>query len=123
MAPVRLLRTWLLILIAQYFAFTPDPSTAFSLLGGTFRNWGFSGFAERMGAIMTGQEWIITGAGCMIVLIIDILCERKNDVCGTLARTHFWIRWPVLLLLILAIATFGIYGAGYDPAAFLYTKF
>ena len=82
MTPVRLVRTWMLILTAQYFAFTPDPSAAFSLLGGTFRNWDFSGFAERVTGIMT-----------------------------------------VLLLLILAIATFGIYGAGYDPAAFLYTQF
>ena len=123
MTPVRLLRTWLLILIAQYFAFTPDPSAAFSLLGGTFRNWDFSGFAERMTGIMTAQEWIIAGAACGIVLIADLLRERKKDICGALARTHFWIRWPVLLLLILAIATFGIYGAGYDPAAFLYTQF
>ena len=123
MTPVRLVRTWILILTAQYFAFTPDPSAAFSLLGGTFRNWDFSGFAERMTGIMTAQEWIIAGAAGILVLAVDLLCERKKDVCGTLARTHFWIRWPVLLLLILAIATFGIYGAGYDPAAFLYTQF
>lgn len=123
MTPVRLVRTWMLILTAQYFAFTPDPSAAFSLLGGTFRNWDFSGFAERMTGIMTAQEWIIAGAAGILVLAVDLLCERKKDVCGTLARTHFWIRWPVLLLLILAIATFGIYGAGYDPAAFLYTQF
>ncbi len=76
-----------------------------------------------MTGIMTAQEWIIAGAAGILVLAVDLLCERKKDVCGTLARTHFWIRWLALLLLILAIATFGIYGAGYDPAAFLYTQF
>ena len=29
----------------------------------------------------------------------------------------------VLLVLILAIVTFGIYGSGFDNAAFLYTQF
>ena len=123
MSAFRLIRTWILILAAQYFAFTPDPATGLSLLAGTFRNWDLSGFAERMTGVMEAREWIIAGIGCLVVLIIDILCEKKKDVCGGLARTHFWIRWPVLLLLILAISVFGIYGSGYDSAAFLYTQF
>jgi len=123
MTPVRLARTWLLVLAAQYFAFTPDPGTGISLMGGTFRNWDFSGFAERMTGVMEVREWIIAGAACLVVLIVDLLCERRKDVCGSLAGTHFWIRWPVLLLLILAIVTFGVYGTGYDGTAFLYTQF
>ena len=123
MTPFRLVRTWLLILISQYFAFTPGPETGFALLDGTFRNWNFRTFAEKMKAVMETREWIIAAAGCVIVLVIDLLCEKKKDVCGGLARTHFWLRWPVLLLLILAIVTFGIYGTGYDGAAFLYTQF
>ena len=46
MTVFRLIRTWLLILPAQYFAFTPGPGTGFALFGGTFRNWDFSVFAE-----------------------------------------------------------------------------
>ena len=123
MTPVRLFRTWILILIAQYFAFTPGPETGLRLMGGTFANWTFGSFAEQVTAVMEPREWIIAAAGCLIVLVIDILCEKKLDVCNKLAGTHFWIRWPVLLLLILAIVTFGVYGAGYDGAAFLYTQF
>ena len=123
MTPLRLLRTWLLILLAQYFAFTFDPGQGLSLLQGTFSNWSFAGFAEQTTKVMEPLEWIITGAGCLIVLIVDILCEKKIDVCGGLAKTRFYIRWPVLLLLLLAIVTFGMYGTGYDGAAFLYTQF
>ena len=123
MTPLRLLRTWALILLAQYFAFTFDPGQGLSLLTGTFANWSFAGFAEQTAQVMEPVEWIIAGAGCLIVLTVDILCEKKIDVCGGLAKTHFYIRWPVLLLLILAIVTFGMYGTGYDGAAFLYTQF
>ena len=123
MTPLRLTRTWILILFAQYFAFTLNPAQGFSLLRGTFQNWSFAGFAEKTTEVMAALEWIIAGAGCLIVLIVDLLCEKKIDVCGRLAKTHFFIRWPVLFLLILAIAVFGMYGAGYDGAAFLYTQF
>ena len=123
MTPVRLVRTWALILLAQYFAFTLNPDQGLSLLGGTFFNWSFADFAERTAAVMDPLEWIIAGAGCLTVLVIDLLCEKKIDVCGGLAKTHFLIRWPVLLLLILAIVTFGVYGSGFDGAAFLYTQF
>ena len=123
MTPLRLIRTWLLILLAQYFAFTLHPGMGWGLLADTFKTWDFSGFAAQTTAVMEPLEWIIAGAGCLITLVIDLLCEKKTDVCGNLAKTRFCIRWPVLLLLLLAIVTFGVYGSGYDSAAFLYTQF
>ncbi len=123
MKPLRLARTWALILLAQYFAFTLHPSQGLALLHQTFQPWDFSGFSAQVTAIMAPLEWIIAGAGCLIVLIVDLLCEKKIDLCVSLAKTRFFLRWPVLLLLILTIAVFGIYGAGYDGAAFLYTQF
>ena len=123
MVPLRLVRTWVLILLAQYFAFTLQPAQGLSLLTGTFINWSFAGFAEKMTAVMEPLEWIIAGAGCFVVLVVDLICERKPDLSDRLAKTHFFIRWPLLLALILAIVVFGIYGTGYDAAAFLYTQF
>ena len=123
MKPLRLARTWALILLAQYFAFTLHPAQGMELLRQTFQPWDFSGFSARVTAVMEPLEWIIAGAGCLIVLIVDLLCEKKTDLCGILAKAQFFLRWPVLLLLILAIAVFGIYGAGYDGTAFLYTQF
>ena len=63
MTPVRLVRTWALILVAQYFAFTLNPGQGLSLLGGTFFNWSFAEFSEKTVAVMEPLEWIIAGAG------------------------------------------------------------
>jgi len=112
-----------LILIAQYFAFTLYPDQGFSLMKRTFQNWSFDDFAAQMKAVMPTLEWIIVGLGCLLVLGVDLLCERKIDVGGKLSKTNVLVRWPVLFFLILAIAVFGIYGAGYDSTAFLYTQF
>lgn len=123
MTGLRLLRTWGLVLIAQYFAFTLSPAQGVSLLAGTFQSWSVSGFAALMTGVMAPLEWAVAGAGCAMVLAIDLMCEKKFDVSGRLAEARVLVRWPVLLVLILAIAVFGIYGSGYDSTAFLYTQF
>ncbi len=118
-----MLRTWVLIVLPQYFAFTPGPEKGWALLTGTFRNWDFA----RAGAFLTeiGEplEWMILGGAALIVFVVDLLCECRVDVNGRLARTFFPIRWVVLIVLILLILLFGQYGAGADATAFLYTNF
>lgn len=123
MKPVRLLRTWLLVIAAQAFAFTDSPRQGFSVLRQVFGSWSFSGFAQRMTAIMEAREWMILGAALLALLAVDLLCEHKVDVCGRLAQAPFWVRWPVLLVLILSILIFGVYGAGFDGADFVYAQF
>lgn len=117
------LRTLVLVLLAQYFAFTAGPRQGFSLLAGTFRNWDFSGFATTMTGFMPWLEWGVAGGALLIVTLVDILCECKVDVNEKLAKGTFLLRWPVLIALILAILIFGCYGEGFDGAAFLYTNF
>lgn len=119
----RLLRTWLLVIAAQAFAFTTSPKQGFSILRQVFGNWNLTDFAQRMTAIMEAREWIILGVALLVLLVVDLLCEHKVNVCGRLAKAPFWLRWPVLLALMLAIAVFGVYGPGFDGAAFVYTQF
>ncbi|MBR5345032.1 MAG: MBOAT family protein [Clostridia bacterium] len=122
--PFKLIRTWILVLIAQYFAFTFEPAQAWSLLQQTFANWDFTGFAERCETVMPVLEWIIAGSAAVILLVIDIITEIKNNFCDGLAKPKwFWIRWPALIVLIVAIAVFGCYGEGFDSASFVYTQF
>ena len=123
MTILRLARTWGLILLAQYFAFTTSARQSFALLSQTFAPWSFADCATRLSAVMSPLEWLIAGVGCVVVLAVDLLCERKVDVCTRLARAPFAVRWPLLLLLILAIAVFGMYGAGFSGTEFLYTQF
>ena len=118
-----LVRTWVLILLAQYFAFTANPGQGFSLLMGTFTNWDFSKAGELITAVLVAREWYIALAVMVLVLLVDLLCEFGVDVNGKLARSFFLIRWIVLLVMILAVLLFGCYGSDFDAAAFLYTNF
>ena len=122
--PLRVIRTWILVMLAQYFAFTADPAVSLNLLRQTFTGWDFAGFAERCEAVMPALEWIIAGAALVILAAVDLITECRNDFCDGLAKPKwFWIRWPALIALIVAIAVFGCYGEGFDSAAFVYTQF
>jgi len=118
-----MIRTWILIIIPQYFAFTKDPATGLALLGNTFKNWDFTKAGAQFTAVTKSLTWYIAGIAFLIMLIVDIICEIKPDLNERLAKGYFFIRWPILILLIVAILVYGCYGTGYDPTAFLYTHF
>ena len=123
MTPFRLVRTWILIIVPQYFAFTSTTEKGLFILERVFSNWSFETFVSRCTGIMKPLEWAIAGSALLIMLVVDLICEKKADFCDGVARTHIWIRWPLLILLIMSILVFGCYGVGYDGTAFLYTQF
>lgn len=123
MRALRILRTLLIVWLAQYFAFTESAEVSISLLQRSFANWFMKDGGTLLTGLMSSTEWMILGIGTLIVLAVDVMCEKKIDVCGRLAKGSVLIRWPLLLLLLLAVLVFGIYGAGYDSTAFLYAQF
>ena len=48
---------------------------------------------------------------------------KKQQLDVYLAKQNLWFRWGVLLVLIVAVAIFGIYGPGYDAQQFIYFQF
>ncbi len=60
----------------------------------------------------------------LILLLVDLVRYLKKQQLDTfLAEQNLWFRWGVLLMLIAAVAIFGIYGPGYDAQAFIYFQF
>lgn len=116
-------RTMLLLLPAQYFAVSAGPAQGLALMLGTFRSWDFSAFVPTVTALLGGLEWGIAGGALLLVAAVDGLCECGVDINGRMACGSFLLRWPALMLLILAILVFGCYGTGFDSAAFMYTNF
>lgn len=121
-----LLRTWLLVLFAQFFACTASPAQAFGMMKNIFTNFAGStigDFSKVTFYTFDSAEWIFAGAALVILLTVDILNEHVKDFPQKAAGSKLILRWPLLMLLMLSVLIFGRYGVGYDASAFVYAGF
>ena len=62
-------------------------------------------------------------AGIVLLIIMDILAYNGVEIRERIVRQSIWYRWIVMIAGILAILIFGIWGAGYNAASFIYQQF
>ncbi len=68
-------------------------------------------------------DFIVIGAGAVMMLIVGIMKERGTDVLQTVAKGPIYIKWSVMLGLIAVILVFGAYGPNYGPVDNIYAQF
>lgn len=77
---------------------------------------------------LSQREWGLVLIGCMILLCVSVAQEIreqmgiKEDIRSWLLRQNLWLRWLVLIVGILCVLTFGVYGSG-SQIAFIYEQF
>lgn len=59
----------------------------------------------------------------LVLLAVDLLHERGISIRQGLARQALVYRWLTYYAALFAVLIFGIWGPGYDAAAFLYFQF
>ena len=67
--------------------------------------------------------YLLVGAAVLLMLLVDILCEKQPDLRKKLAVSPLYVRWTLLMGLMFLTLIFGCYGAGFDRTAFLYAGF
>ena len=58
-----------------------------------------------------------------MLLIVDIAHERGIHIRDLIAGEQIVPRWIVYLTAFAIALVFGVYGSGYDSAAFIYQQF
>lgn len=69
------------------------------------------------------MEWDVLLAGMLFLLIVDMLRYRKVNLPEWFMQQNLWFRWIVFYIGILVVVLFGVYGAQYNAAAFIYFQF
>lgn len=73
-----------------------------------------------------GLDWknfLLMLAGILLLTVVDY-CKYKGIVIRkVLMAQELWFRWAVYIGAVLGILLFGIWGSGYDAAAFIYFQF
>jgi len=115
----KVLFTFLLIDLTWLFFRANALSTALRMLlriGGSF-------FAAPAATGFSFAQGLVLLAGVAILLGIDLVHERGKTLTAWLDGRHWLVRGVLMLLAVLMIVVFGVWGPGYDAQAFIYFQF
>lgn len=69
------------------------------------------------------RNFIFMILSIIVLLVVDVCHSKGIRIRVWLKTQNVWFRWLVSIALIEAVLIFGIWGVGYDKAAFIYFQF
>ena len=122
---VRIIRTFLMLGISKILVKAADLTMAFKTIGKIFTNVNFGFLTEisQLGIGLSLRSGIVLAVATAGLFLVSLLQERGMKIRETIDRRNIVIRWGIWLALIVFILVFGVYGAGYDAASFIYQAY
>ena len=122
----QILRTTALLFISRIIVRAPSLMEACRMIKRMFFNFDFKLFLTD-GAIYNygvGKKdfWLLVFA-IGILTVVSILRENGMKIRESLAKQNLVFRWAVMLILIMLIVVYGMYGSEYSSSAFIYENF
>lgn len=123
---LQMVITFHLVAFAWIFFRCETFQDSLTFIGNMFRElnvWVF--FDESMAAFgQTMPELWFVFVLCLIVFVCEFNSRsKKTSLLMRVSKQTLIIRWSVYIGILVIIATFGIYGPGYDAAQFIYGGF
>ena len=72
---------------------------------------------------MESRVFNIVMAALLIQVVVDVLQFIGIDVVKGLFKQGIWLRYLVLLGLMMGTLMFGVYGPGFNETSFIYAQF
>ena len=122
----RMVRTFILCSIGRFFSRADTAKAAFFMIGASFkevRNIAFFVDKTLIGLGLQTSDWILLCIMIMILIGVDIAHEKGIQIRQAISEQGVLFRWIVYYVAIFAVLILGMYGPGYDSAAFIYQKF
>lgn len=122
----QMFRTFIVVLVGYVFDVAPSFKNAMNTFVLFFTDQSFSaGWSEISELGLGKKEYLLLLMGTIFIFVISVIQERhdKTTIREMLDQKPFIWRWLAVFIAIIALAVFGIYGSGYDPADFVYMNF
>ncbi len=125
----QIVRTFFIVVFGRMFAKAMSFSAALYMYGAMFRPDMGGGFSETILTLgLTNIDFYIILFGCIVWFILSLIQEKGGDKDNTyirkkMAEMALPLRWIILLAGFVCVLVLGVYGPGYDAAAFIYRGF
>lgn len=122
----QIVRTFFICSFGRFFSHAATLKQALLMMRSSVV--GFTGFAfitdgSLLDLGLDTANWICLSIGIIVLLVVDIAHEKGFHFRDAIASQGIVFRWIVYFAAIGVILVFGIYGSGYDAAAFIYQQF
>lgn len=122
----QMFRTFLVVLVGYVFDVAPNFAQAMNTFKLAFVDQNFSvGWSQISELGLEKYEYAIIIFGMIVVFVASVIQERHSSttIREMLDKKPFTLRGLVIFAGLMLVLVFGIYGPGYDPAAFVYMQF
>lgn len=119
-------RTFLIVLVGYVFDVAPDFGSAMTTFRQILLDQNLSiGFTQIMNLKLDFYDFGLLGVCTLFLFFVSLIQEKHADttIRKMLDEQSFLIRFLVLLVGIMVVLVFGIYGPGYNAADFVYMQF
>ena len=121
----RVLRTFLIVNIGWYFDRCAHGMDALRMMKTTVCD---PRMGELTGELLAGMglpaadAWLLLACTALL-FVVSLVQERGVVLRSWVSAQRLPLRWLVLIAGVVAVLVFGVYGSGFDEAAFIYYQF
>ena len=121
----RIVRTFAIVNIGWFFDRSLNGLDAFIRIRSLITDWRPNEISAAVldSMQLPSHDLAVLLIGSIILLFVSLLREKSINIRLKLSICPFPIRWLLFLIMILSIIIFGVWGTGYNEAAFLYYQF
>ena len=125
----QVIRTFFIVVFGRMFAKATSFGAALYMYGAIFKPDKGAGFGETIMTLgLTNIDFYIVLFGCIVCFVISLIQEKSGDsdnmtIRRKMAEMSLPLRWLILLAALTCVLILGVYGPGYDAAAFIYRGF
>ncbi|MCR5226281.1 MAG: MBOAT family protein [Eubacterium sp.] len=121
----QILRTNFIVLVGRMFSRGTSAVDAVKMIKAMFSSFNIWVFTDdtllKFG--LDQKNWNLLIAMIVLLLVVDYYNEKGVKIRERIAGMIIPVRWAVYYAAIFAVLIFGIYGAGYNAASFIYQNF
>jgi len=122
----QIFRTFLIVLVGYVFDIAPSFRSAMYMIGKMISGQNFTLFFSDLNSLsLIKYDYLIILFGMLTMFVVSFLQERNSATTlrQILDQKHFLVRYTLILVGILVLLVFGIYGPEFEPSAFVYMQF